>query len=71
MHVISHCISRASDRRCMHAISQLEISKGEECTIRIWGPYVAVNRARAELVKLLFLDAKSIQVGLHSLACSQ
>ena len=42
--------------------AQLEVSKGEECTIRVWGPSAAVARARTALVSLLFLDAKSIQV---------
>ena len=42
--------------------AQLEIAKGDECSIRIWGPYAAVNRAREDLVKLLYLDAKKIEV---------
>ena len=68
--------------------AQLEISKGEECSIRVWGPSAAVvsrldqtvcsrtrllgifdsthasgqAKARAALVQLLYLDAKSIQV---------
>ena len=42
--------------------AQLEISRGEECTIRIWGPSAAVARARQSLVSLLYLDAKSVQV---------
>ena len=42
--------------------AQLEVSRGDECTIRIWGPSAAVAKARSSLVALLYLDAKSVQV---------
>lgn len=40
----------------------MEVAKGDECTIRVWGPSAAVERARQSLVELLHLDAKSKEV---------
>ena len=42
--------------------AQLEVSKGDDGTIRVWGASAAVAKARQALVSLLFLDAKAIQV---------
>ena len=42
--------------------AQLEIGRGEECFIKVWGPAAAVARARKSLSALLHLDAPSKQV---------
>jgi predicted RNA-binding protein YlqC (UPF0109 family) len=41
--------------------AMLEIGKGAESTVRITGPYVAVEAARAEICRLLKLDAESVR----------
>ena len=43
--------------------AQLEIARGDECFIRVWGPSAAVARARKALVELLHLTMTS------SMAC--